>query len=377
MKRSLLSALVLSILFISISVPSAYATEIITENNVIIAQGEIIDDDLIVIGENIRIFGKVKGDVIAIGIDIIIDDGIDGDITALGEKISIKGDIGDDLFVAGSDIDIDGPDLDNAMVFGSDIKIGKDTNIRRDLLIIGTIINIEGMINKDARLYGNDITISGDIGGNVTVESESLTILPSTAISGDLNYTGPEEADINDISSIKGDIIYNQKIKPQKSYLDSIKISIEFMLPLLLIGFLIIYFMPGFIERTDKIIRTRTLTSIISGITGLIIIPIVSILMIITIIGIPISLMILALYIMGLYISKIFIGITLGQYILKISGRKKQTKYLCLIVGLVALELLFMIPFISCLAKLIALVLGFGALIIARYEILIKNKKKR
>ena len=377
MKRSLLSALVLSILFISISVPSAYATEIITENNVIIAQGEVIDDDLIVIGENIRIFGKVKGDVIAIGIDIIIDDGIDGDITALGEKISIKGDIGDDLFVAGSDIDIDGPDLDNAMVFGSDIKIGKDTNIRRDLLIIGTIINIEGMINKDARLYGNDITISGDIGGNVTVESESLTILPSTAISGDLNYTGPEEADINDMSSIKGDIIYNQKIKPQKSYLDSIKISIEFMLPLLLIGFLIIYFMPGFIERTDKIIRTRTLTSIILGITGLIIIPIVSILMIITIIGIPISLMILALYIMGLYISKIFIGITLGQYILKISGRKKQTKYLCLIVGLVALELLFMIPFISCLAKLIALVLGFGALIIARYEILMKNKKKR
>ncbi len=376
MKRSLLSALVLSILFISISVPSAYATEIITENNVIIAQGEVIDDDLIVIGENIRIFGKVKGDVIAIGIDIIIDDGIDGDITALGEKISIKGDIGDDLFVAGSDIDIDGPDLDNAMVFGSDIKIGKDTNIRRDLLIIGTIINIEGMINKDARLYGNDITISGDIGGNVTVESESLTILPSTAISGDLNYTGPEEADINDMSSIKGDIIYNQKIKPQKSYLDSIKGSVWSILPLLLIGFLIIYFMPGFIERTDKIIRTRTLASIISGITGLIIIPIVSILMIITIIGIPISLMILALYIMGLYISKIFIGITLGQYILKISGRKKQTKYLCLIVGLVSLELLFMIPFISCLAKLIALVLGFGALIIARYEILIKNKKK-
>ncbi|MCK5063563.1 MAG: hypothetical protein KAI51_04005, partial [Candidatus Aenigmarchaeota archaeon] len=156
----------------------------------------------------------------------------------------------------------------------------------------------------------------------------------------------------------------------------SIRISIEFMLPLLIIGFLIIYFMPGFIERTDKIIRTRTLISIISGITGLIIIPILSILIIITIVGIPISLMMLALYIMGLYLSKIFISVTLGQYILKISGRKKQTKYLCLIVGLVALELLFVTPYIGSLAKMITLPLGFGALIIARYEILIKNKKK-
>jgi len=377
MKISSLSALLLSILIISISAPAAYATEIITENNVIIAQGEVIDDDLIILGENIKIFGKVKGDVIAIGIYITIDGEIDGDINVLGEKITIKGNIGDDLSVAGSNIEIDGSGPDNAMIFGSDIKIGKDTNIKRDLLIIGTTINIEGMINKDAKIYGDDITISGDIGGNVTVDSESLTILPSTAISGDLNYTGPEKADIKDMSSIKGGITYNQKAKPQKSHLDSVRISIEFMLPLLLIGILIIYFMPGFIEKTDKIIRTRTLLSIISGITGLIIIPIASILIIITIVGIPISLMILALYIMGLYISKIFIGVTLGQYILKISGRKKQTKYLCLVVGLVALELIFIIPFIGSLAKLIALVLGFGALIIARYEILIKNKKRR
>ena len=376
MKISLLSALVFSILILSISAPAAYATEIISEKDVIIAQEEVIDDDLIIMGETVKIFGKVKGDVIAIGIDITIDGDIDGDIKVLGEEITIKGNIGDDLSVAGSDIEIDGLDPDNAMVFGSDIKIGKDTNIKRDLLIIGTTINVEGMINKDARLYGNDITLSGDIGGNATVKSESLTILPSSTIEGDLNYTGPEEADINDIGSIKGDITYNQKAKPQKSYLDSIRISIEFMLPLLIIGFLIIYFMPGFIERTDKIIRTRTLISIISGITGLIIIPILSILIIITIVGIPISLMMLALYIMGLYLSKIFISVTLGQYILKISGRKKQTKYLCLIVGLVALELLFVTPYIGSLAKMITLPLGFGALIIARYEILIKNKKK-
>ncbi|MCK5289739.1 MAG: hypothetical protein KAJ56_02235 [Candidatus Aenigmarchaeota archaeon] len=375
MKRQLLSALLISILVLSISVPAAYATKIIIEDNILIESGEIIDDDIIIIGENIQIRGHIKGDVIALGSTVITDGEIDGDIIVLGQDINLKGKINDDIYALGGHIDIDGPNPDNGIVVGSIIIIDRDTEFKRDVRFAGESINIDGTIGRDVNIAGQTVTVTGIIGGNATIKSESLTIQESSAINGSLNYTSPKEADIKNIDSIKGDIVYTKKIEIKKTYIESIKSSIWSILSLFLIGLLIIYIMPGFIERTEKTIRTRTLKSMLFGFIGLIIIPIVAFIMIFTLIGIPLSLIIFALYIIGLYISTIFVGIALGQKILNRTNKKKAG-ILSLLIGLIALNLIFILPYIGGLAKIISLVLGFGALIIADFEIL-KNMGKK
>ena len=376
MKRQLLSTLLISILILSISASAAYATKIIIEDNTFIESGEIIDDDIIIIGDNVNIRGHIKGDVIALGSTIISDGKIDGDIIVLGQDISLKGEINDDIYALGRHIDIDGPNPDNGIVVGTGITIHKDTEFKRDVTFAGESINIDGTIGRDVNIAGKTITITGIIGGNATIKSESLTIQESSAINGSLNYTGPKEADIRNINSIKGDIVYTKKTDIQKTYIESINGSMLSFLSLFMIGLILIYIMPGFVEKTENTIRTRTLTSMLFGLTGLIIIPIATFLIIFTFIGIPLSLILFALYIIGLYISTIFVGIALGQKILNRTDKKKRAGILSLLVGLITLELIFIMPYVGGLAKVISLVLGFGALMIADFELL-KNISKK
>ncbi|MCK4808245.1 MAG: hypothetical protein KAS90_01355 [Candidatus Aenigmarchaeota archaeon] len=377
MKQLLLSALLMSILIISISAPAAYATKVITEDYILIEEGEIIDDDLIMIGENLNIRGHVKGDVIAFSSTIIIEGEIDGDIIIIGQDINLKGKIKDDIFALGQYVNIDGPNPDNGIILGESITIHEDTEFKRDVRFAGELINIHGTIGRDVDISGVIVTITGDIGGNATIKSESLTIQESSAIDGNLNYTGPQEANIVNMDSIKGDIIYTEKTEIRKTYIESIKSSMWSILSLILIGLLMILIMPGFVNKTEKTIRTKTLTSLLFGFTGLIMIPIVSLLIIFTIIGIPLSLIMFALYIIGLYVSTIFVGIALGQKILNRSKTEKKSVLLSLIIGIVMLKIIFILPYVGGLAKFISLVLGFGALMIAKYEILIENKNKK
>jgi len=81
----------------------------------------------------------------------------------------------------------------------------------------------------------------------------------------------------------------------------------------------------------------------------------------ITLVGIPASLMLLAVYLAAIYLAKIWVGAFLGRILLKPAGATKSDWLLGLLVGLLILTIVEFIPYLGGLVRLGVVCLGLGA----------------
>jgi hypothetical protein len=81
----------------------------------------------------------------------------------------------------------------------------------------------------------------------------------------------------------------------------------------------------------------------------------------ITLVGVPISLMLLVVYLAAIYLAKIWVGAFLGRILLKSAGDMKRDWLLGLLLGLLILTIAGFIPFLGGLVRLGVVCLGLGA----------------
>jgi hypothetical protein len=81
----------------------------------------------------------------------------------------------------------------------------------------------------------------------------------------------------------------------------------------------------------------------------------------ITLVGIPASLMLLAVYLIAIYMAKVWVGAFLGQIVLKPAVASKSDWLLGLLVGLLMLTIIGFIPYLGGLVRLGVVCLGLGA----------------
>ena len=103
------------------------------------------------------------------------------------------------------------------------------------------------------------------------------------------------------------------------------------------------------------------------GIVFLIVVPIVSVLVMITVIGIPLGLIALLLYGIALFSAQVFVGMTLGRLILSFfsDGNRRMIQFLGLLLGLLILFGVSFIPYFGPWAPLVVIILGLGGLMLA------------
>jgi hypothetical protein len=85
------------------------------------------------------------------------------------------------------------------------------------------------------------------------------------------------------------------------------------------------------------------------------------VIMAITLVGLPLSFMLLALYLTAIYLAKIWVGAFLGQVILRPSAATTGDWMLALLVGLVILTVVGFIPYLGGLIHLVVVCVGLGA----------------
>ncbi|HEX2163368.1 MAG TPA: hypothetical protein VHM02_05415, partial [Thermoanaerobaculia bacterium] len=70
-------------------------------DDVVVAAGETVPDDLYAAGEIVRVEGTVRGDLVAVAREVIVVGTVEGDLIAAGELVAISGTVGDDARIAG------------------------------------------------------------------------------------------------------------------------------------------------------------------------------------------------------------------------------------------------------------------------------------
>lgn len=344
-----------------------------TGDRLVISKDEVVNDDLYFAGDSITVDGTINGDLITAGSDIKVNGIINGSLTAAAGSITVTGSITNDIRVAGGDIMIGGDVGDNVIVFGGNFILEKDATISRDLTIGVDRAVIDGVVNGNITGGARDMEMKGKALGDVTMEiNENLNILPGATIGGNLEYTAPEQADIS--GTVSGDITYTEKIKEEDNGITG---EILGYLWLLLIGILSLALAPGISQNITETIPASPLKNLLLGIMFLVLTPIFSILLLITIIGIPVSLIVMAVYIFEVYISRVFVGFWAGQYILKKLNKEIKSRVLILALGLLVVFIGINLPLLGGLIHLFVVILGLGAIVLTGYDIYRRSKEHR
>jgi len=352
--KNLISLITILLLLSSFS----FASKFISKRSVLIQEDEVINEDLFALGERITINGKVNGDLFFLAREISINGEVSGDVIGMANTITINGIVFDDVRTGAQFMNINGKIGKNTTLTGQFININRISSIGGDLIVGGNEIKVDGVIGGEVRAGDERISVGGDIGKSLVFYGREIFVSESSIIKGDLQYRA-EKAEIIEGAKVQGKVEkLPTKEKPKKSKYLSWRFyfwKLVFMVAGIIVGFVFIKLFPSLTtkikEQTGHIWKSLGI-----GFALLICVPIVSVILAITLLGLPISLILIALYLIFLYLGKIIFASFIGDRILK-----KDSPFLSLLIGMPIFTVLFALPFIGWILKLIAISIGLGA----------------
>lgn len=278
-----------------------------------------INDDVFASGGRISIDAPVRSIVAAGGI-VDINAPVAGDVIAAGGQVTINSDVGGKVVAAGGKVTLNGK-TQNLVAAGGLVTVGRGA-----------------VVQKDAALSGQQIVNEGDVVGTLYAQADGL---------------------IN--AGTVGKVVMPEKTEQQKGLpILLILVTIGF----LILGCLIIRFIPGKSQAIAKQIRQAPLMNFLYGFLGTLVLIVVTVIIGITIIGLPIAVFLAMALISVILLAPLFASLALGEWIADLA-KKTFCPYLLFIIGFVILNLLFAIPFlVGIIIRIVVTAIGIGAMFV-------------
>jgi hypothetical protein len=349
---------------------AAFAKSGEAQKIVVLPQDEVIERDYYAAGEIVEISGTVIGDVYAAGGQVLVDGVIEGDLLVAGGSVIITGEVTQDVRAAGGQISISGSIGRNATLASGNIDLTDAASVGGNMLVLGGNVNIGAPVGGDIKAGVGALTIMNSVSGDVDAAVGSFRLSSDASIDGDISYTSEEDITVSESATVSGTVnkhdvpeINTPKMDEEfKSFIAGANMFAFLMsiITSLVVGFLMIKFLPNYTKNAASIVTEKFLASLAVGFLGLIVTPIIIVILFATIVGIPLSLLLLGVFVIYLYIVRIFAMVAIGT---KVSSwlRLKTNNYLLFTIGLAVYYILSLVPIIGWLAKLVVLIASFGA----------------
>ncbi len=370
MKRRLSLALMIAFIVALIGAPAAFAADFRTDTSISIGDDEVINDDLYLFGTTITVNGIVNGDLFATGNSLTVNGVVNGNVFLVGQEVTVNGTVSQGARITANNTTIAGSIGEDLLLLGNSASIHGGASIGRDLIATVSSLTLDGMVQR--RLAGNaqTVTLNGSVGSNVDVGVEDLTITEDASIGGDLTYRSDKMAEIAGGADIGGDVNHEMAAEADIETGFSIGSFVPSIIGLIMTavyGTALLLVFPRLTVAASNQLLENTIMSIGMGIVFLIVVPIVSVLVMITVIGIPLGLIALLLYGIALFSAQVFVGMTLGRLILSFvaDGKRRLIQFLGLLLGLLILFGVSFIPYVGPWAPLVVVILGLGGLMLA------------
>ena len=267
--------------------------------------------------------------------------------------------------LAGNSITINGKVEKDLLMAGNLVTIEKDSVIGRDLYLFGTSVTLSGEIKRNINISADEITLEDvTVDGNFNLSATTINIEDNVNIKGKLNYNAEAKINNLDKATIKEVTTYKASEVNKTSITDIIFNIIISMLSMLLLGITINLLFPKVFKKLEKNTENYKLIDYLKqmliGFVSLIVVPIMCVLLLVMVIGVPISIIALLMYGILVYLSTLFTSYVVGNKIANKLLKTKNNSYISLIIGIIILYILQNIIFIGGLVSFISLTLGLG-----------------
>jgi len=238
-------------------------------------------------------------------------------------------------------------------------------SVGNDLLAGASSVALTGTVGRNIMASVNRFVVDGPVGGDIKAYVNDLIFGSSARVSGKVTYTSENEAVVNSGALIGGNL--NRLDPPSETVLASPwRTAWSFIRPilsLLAVTLLMTLLFPVLASKTALTIKNKPGISIGYGALVVFVAPIAALLLLITVIGIPISFLSMLLYIVLIYTTRVFAGYFLAQIIFERFDKIVHPVWTGL-AGVFVLALLIRIPYIGWFIHIAAVLFAAGALIV-------------
>ena len=319
----------------------------VTEKNL-----KSINSDLYLTGDSIEVSQNVEGNAFIIGKDVTISSKIDGNLMVMANKVHLTESsyVDASIFIVANDIEFDTLSS-HLYAVCNNLTISTNHGVYKDLYVLGNNVNIFGEVGRDAYVYADSLSLSG----NNSVGK----------IKGNLTYSLPQDVDFPQ-GSIVGEKNFIKKVNTYVTpdFIDILFQFINAIFAASLIYLILKFFMAKGLQKASSCLAHSFWKVFFIGLVSLLLIPIISILLIISNIATLIGLILLAIYVLMLVISPYILSSILGR---RMSNNRKQNKvlveYLITIAVALVLSAVSLIPYIGFIVGLFISILGLGVII--------------
>ena len=354
----------LLIVLLALSLPS-FAMEHRHGQFVTVAANETVDDTLLATGNTVRVEGVVNGDLLAFGQTVEVRGTVKGDVVTGAKRVVVTGTVEGRIYNFSQSLDLEGQLGHSLYGFAQSLRVDDRSHVGEGVVVAAGEVSLEGDVKRSVDIMGSgNADVSGSVGRDLTVfGGRSLTLTDAARVGGNLSARVRELKDVHiaDGATIAGkrDIQLQVRQSPYSHPRFYFHQAIWFA-SAMLVGWLGLVFFPGFFRATTQAVGSGW-TSLGLGIGVLAGAPVAMIVIAITLVGFPISLMLLVVYLTAVYLAKIWVGAFLGWLLLKPAGGTKGDWVLGLLVGLLIITIVGYIPYLGGLVRLGVVCLGLGA----------------
>ncbi len=382
MKKIVYVLIIIPLLFIYFGVFS-YFNNVYAENeyppNVTLAKTETVNNDYFAAGNTVTVSGTVNGDAYVAGGNVTFDGLVNGDLLVAGGNVTILGKVTGDVRAAGGNLIFSSQVDKNTTLLGGSITMSDSGKSLGSLVAAGGNISINSPIGKGATVAGGQVKLGNTIGNSVNAYTGNLVLDSGTKIAGDLNYWSEQEQTLNPEASISGKANYHyvqtpkyagEKVDKGKilgiAKIGSLLFGLYILIVEFIIGLLIIKLLPVFVVQTTEVINSRPLASLGLGFLVVILFPVVFMFLLISVIGIPLSLVLFVAIILYWIFSGVIVSLFVGLKAQHYFGQQKTSLYWSYLVGLIIMTLVGLIPVINFLVGMAGFLIGTGALLLQK-----------
>lgn len=365
--------LVLLGLMLTWAYPAEARTVIRTGETVSVGEEQRIEGDFYAVAGRSNLSGTIAEDLLATAGQLRTNGAVGEDALLVAGSVDVHGTVGDDLRILAGEVVIAEAVAGDVIVLGGTVDILSTASIGGDLVVYAGEATVAGSVAGDILGATERLRIDGPVGGGVDVRVNLLTLGANASVTEAVRYTSREIAARAPDSVIGGELVRND---PPVVTGRSLAIEPILMPTLVIVFSTLVWFLlsRSSLERvTLKALRPSPRAGLI-GFAGFFLLPLASLLLLVSVIGTLVGLLILFGYVMLIIFAVIAMPAVVGQLLLRLFNQARgDFSLLAILVGVLAIGLTLLLPILGEILLAAAFLVAFGALV----ELLLKPLMQR
>lgn len=347
-------------------------------------QPAAIKHNVQMMGPSVRSEAVVKGDFAAMGGHVVVNHPVADDALLLGGTVDVRAPVGDDLRAAGGDVVVESSVGGDVLAAAGNLRLTKAAQVAGGAELAGGDVLVDGRVEGSLNVRARRLVLNGPVGGSVQAAVEELELGPEARIGGGLRHTA--SASTQDPAAVVSgpvehvDWLFGERPRwngrhpmhegrwpAMGGWWWLVPLSMGLLGVLALAG-LVLFVFSHFADQAAHQIETQPWLALGVGAGLLAALPVLALLLLFTLLGIPLGLVVMALYppllLLGWLIGALFAARWLAARAQPTQATGPAVSYGWMAVAVIALLMAGMIPIVGPLLATATTAVGLGACVL-------------